>query len=707
MELVVPETKIEMSEKMKESTFSIGNVAVILEILRSKMYSNPVRTVVQEITSNARDAHRERGNVHVPFIIKLPNQTDSTFYVRDFGPGLTPDRMENVFIQYGVSTKRGDNIQTGGFGLGAKSPWAYANQFLIESITAENGKNIKRCYAAVIDESRCGKLIQMATEETDEDQGVKISLAVRPQDYASFETWVRDRLSNWDWNGEPLPTVIGSRYGDFEFSKFTPAFSGTNADGRKWDLSYGTGITRVEAVVDGIPYNIQQESLGALSPRLNGMFRRHVRLFFGVGEITITANREDLDYQTPTVNKVKTRLAEIYDSLAEEVSKKINGAKNLWEANILFNDMKSEFADLAKAVKWQGIEIMGQSSFTTPTNIYEYKWQNSLKDKVKQSHEGNSLYFEKRVLVLINDLGTATPNRSRVRRALQETPDIDAVKVITFKTSSDTAVQADMLEDQKKWMKDVHFDKFEFGVLSKFEPLKEARLYKTADGTVQKRAPVRVRKFSPISRSSYLHIWPEIENADISDLEGYYVILKERESYIGEDERHISYEGMKELVKLLDNVEVLGVMQNFKKHIHEDMISLDTLVGEKYNELLKEIEFIGSPDSEKNIISNALSYNMVNLIRRNEDKVNEVFKTWIELSDKITANHQKLHRLERLGAYIGKKPDIKQDFRLTDLTESILKQYPLLTSINIDSLNGYGSVRNYAPNADAVLEYLK
>src|SRR5271163_3034575 len=121
----------ESSGDLEEHFFSIKDQGMIFDILRSKMYSNPILAICREITSNARDAHREVGKANVPIHIQLPSNLQPEYRIKDYGPGISPDRMLNIFIKYTASTKRDDNIQTGGFGLGAKTPFAYSDQFLV------------------------------------------------------------------------------------------------------------------------------------------------------------------------------------------------------------------------------------------------------------------------------------------------------------------------------------------------------------------------------------------------------------------------------------------------------------------------------------------------------------------------------------------------------------------------------------------------
>src|SRR5271157_1549221 len=102
----------ESSGQMQEHFFSIKDQGMIFEILRSKMYSNPILAICREITSNARDAHREVGKPELPIQIHLPVGLEPEYRVKDFGPGISPDRMVNIFIQYTASTKRDDRKST-------------------------------------------------------------------------------------------------------------------------------------------------------------------------------------------------------------------------------------------------------------------------------------------------------------------------------------------------------------------------------------------------------------------------------------------------------------------------------------------------------------------------------------------------------------------------------------------------------------------
>ena len=68
-----PKFPIEVSGEIKSMNFGIKStdMGIILEILRSKMYKNPVAAICREISSNSRDANREVGKKEIPIRISI------------------------------------------------------------------------------------------------------------------------------------------------------------------------------------------------------------------------------------------------------------------------------------------------------------------------------------------------------------------------------------------------------------------------------------------------------------------------------------------------------------------------------------------------------------------------------------------------------------------------------------------------------------
>jgi hypothetical protein len=126
-----------------------------------------------------------------PITISVPNPFEPTFKVRDYGCGISPDRMENVFVNYGSSTKRNTNTQTGGFGIGAKSAFSYTDSFTITSFV----DGVKYVYVAHLGDNGGVNLIEQVS--TKEANGVEISIGVKTKDVSAFRDAVQRCVRYW------------------------------------------------------------------------------------------------------------------------------------------------------------------------------------------------------------------------------------------------------------------------------------------------------------------------------------------------------------------------------------------------------------------------------------------------------------------------------------------------------------------------------
>jgi hypothetical protein len=154
--------------------FKIGDAAVVIDILRNKLYSDKIRVVTQEYLCNARDAMRECGNTTDKIEVTLPTKKNPVFKIRDYGPGLSEERVQEVFVQFGRSTKRETDVQTGGFGLGGKSAFCYTESFLVVSIHG----GLETHYVAHLGRNAVGTLEKVFQGPTSAKAGVEIQIGV-------------------------------------------------------------------------------------------------------------------------------------------------------------------------------------------------------------------------------------------------------------------------------------------------------------------------------------------------------------------------------------------------------------------------------------------------------------------------------------------------------------------------------------------------
>jgi len=174
--------------------FNIGDPSVIIDIIRKKIYSHPLRTMVQEYLSNAKDACFESGKDSSHIDITLPTALNPEFIVRDYGIGMSDERVREVFVRYGISTKRDNKSQLGYFGIGSKSGWAYCDSFVVESFY--NGTH--REYIADIGENKEGRLLLFKESPTEQENGVLIKIPVSQMDIGKFISAYARTTFLWD-----------------------------------------------------------------------------------------------------------------------------------------------------------------------------------------------------------------------------------------------------------------------------------------------------------------------------------------------------------------------------------------------------------------------------------------------------------------------------------------------------------------------------
>jgi len=130
------QAQVVIGQQTKTKGFSVSDDPMLMSILSTGLYQNPLKSMIQEAVFNAWDAHKAAGRTDKP--IEIVFTDDNQLIISDYGYGIDPDDMYEIYCVYGASTKRDDNDQTGGFGLGCKAPFAYTDSFRVTS--SHNGK---------------------------------------------------------------------------------------------------------------------------------------------------------------------------------------------------------------------------------------------------------------------------------------------------------------------------------------------------------------------------------------------------------------------------------------------------------------------------------------------------------------------------------------------------------------------------------------
>ena len=407
-----------------EKFFSIADQGMIFGILRSKMYSNPILAVCREITCNARDAHREVGKFQEPIIIHLPSGLEPEYRVKDFGPGISPDRIENIFIKYAASTKRGDNIQGGAYGLGSKSPFAVSDTFVV--VTVHNG--IKYHYICFIDETNVGKLATLSKVPTTEPNGTEIKIPVKPIDFNFFRQWTEQACRHW----EVKPKIVGAPIQWTVFNRII--------EGPRWAIATTSDYQRnAKLVIDGIEYPLELDALRKYAdPKLIDSAQGTFIMYFGVGELSLSASREQIFLDKATQDKIRDRLTEIYNEIKKRVEDKIQAFPNLWDANVYYRkELTAAFNSLNFLGKlaWKG-HTLHHGYMEVKCNIYTFqRGKYSRKhgtdpNKISRSGRGQSLTFGESTKLYLNDLPIKEPTPRHVKKAFDDDLTLKHITVV-------------------------------------------------------------------------------------------------------------------------------------------------------------------------------------------------------------------------------------------------------------------------------------
>lgn len=335
--------------------FSIKNSSMAFKILSDKLYSDKPLAVIRELSCNAYDAHIAAGNKDVPFEVHLPNSFEPYFFIRDFGTGLSDERIENLYTTYFESTKSDSNEFIGALGLGSKSPFSYVDQFTVESFY--NG--VKSIYNAFIAEDGTPSITKIYSEETTEPNGLKVQLMVEATDFTIFQKRAQTIFFRF-----PLtPIVKGAK---FDIEKVEYILQGKDFKIRKStnrDDHYGA-----YAIQGTVAYPIRNQYIGNNLDKKQRILLNDtpIDIEFSIGELDIAPSREELSYDKRTQQNIINKLNDIISQTPDLVKDTLATAQTEWEARRLWHswirssDYISDFVRNINGNKliWNGIEII-------------------------------------------------------------------------------------------------------------------------------------------------------------------------------------------------------------------------------------------------------------------------------------------------------------------------------------------------------------
>jgi len=315
---------------------------LMFDNLINGIYSNKMGAGIREYATNARDGHARRGNLDTPFDIGLPTRNNPIFEVRDYGSSLTHDEVFGIFTVLGESTKRDTNDETGCLGVGSKSAFAYTNTFNVTCWL--NGE--ERNYVCYIGEHGKPKTSLLSTVKSKTEQGMRVSYAVKLEDVNSFNQEAIKQLRGFD----PQPTVTRhtETYVPLDESRLMLQGDGWKIYTPEKGTYYGYNSGKPMALQGSVAYpiDISNQSLKTKLNSYDRPMRNQIEkllgatdciIKFNIGEISVTTNREELQYTDTTCDNILRKSEEVVNKVKTDLDKSYVNCKSLEEARKLYS----------------------------------------------------------------------------------------------------------------------------------------------------------------------------------------------------------------------------------------------------------------------------------------------------------------------------------------------------------------------------------
>ena len=354
-------------------TFEIAATSAAFDILANKLYSNPRLAVLRELCTNANDAHIMANNLDRNFVLHIPTADSPFFSIRDFGPGLTVDEFELIYFNFFVSTKQGDDSQTGNFGLGAKSPFACANSFKVSSY--QKGKRVTYLLEPE-DGVPTYEIVEEA--ETLEPDGLEIFIDDWKDEYKSgMYAW--KQIANEFFKSTAF--LPNANFTDDEYAKLLKVrpfyqknsilFDSTDND----DFIHG-----VTCNVAGVGFKVDLYECGEagreLSHALSSLRVACLNIMAAKNDVTITPSREELQYDAKTqkfvLDSIRTTLSQ-FDIAAHDTQELRYLANRLYNSNDADLIVK-HFPITSAVIKNHFGKIEGYGFYTSMAFDKKNKW---------------------------------------------------------------------------------------------------------------------------------------------------------------------------------------------------------------------------------------------------------------------------------------------------------------------------------------------
>jgi len=620
----VQDVQLSGAQNVKE--FTIKASAKAFQILSSNLYSNPLGSMIRELSTNAYDAHVMVGKTDEPFHIKLPNSLDPTFKIRDFGPGLSDEEINSVYTTFFESTKTNNNDVVGCLGLGSKSPFGVSDSFTITSYY--NGT--KTIYSAFLDSSRIPSVAKFHSEETEEENGIEIEVAIKEEDIGYFAREVNNQLKYF----KVKPTISGNSNFVWQTDE-EYLYEGTN-----WKMvgRQHSGYYHARAIQGQISYPISTRDMGTKyeqsSRAIKELLEMSILFEVNIGEVNIAPSREALSYDEATVDNILSYAQKVLEELPAMIAKAIEDAPTEWEARLKYESIMSSFgyhSDIRKYInessdsRWRGIDVSSTELRIDADDIIEYKFfEKNYNGKFRKQEYSKSRDWDAQTDIYYWNVNVVSDKKGLLFYATPDDKAVDA-RVKQFITDYNSRIRPYIIKTTLPFEELI--DKLGNPDMIKVSTLDKVRRAKKVSTTGDEEIQIPMYSDYGWNQSDR---WPlKTVDADLTKIDGYYVDLDRFNSYYNGDEitdiKSVVSAAIK--LELIDSDKpIVGLRKAMRKKDH-NLVNLFDHIKEQFDAsgMTMEYYFGSTSSTQYSLVQKILNDNiLLDIIINNIDDTSEI-----------------------------------------------------------------------------------
>jgi len=313
------------TEGFTSQACKIEQNATMYKILSESLYSDRLAAVLREVCCNAYDAHIEANKAHAPFKVELPTTLKPYLTIEDYGLGLSEEDIFYLYTTMFASNKRNNNDQTGGFGLGSKSPLAYVDAF---TVVSRHGHS-ESAYAVFKDETGTPRVGKIESRPYVGTTGLSVQVPIQTHDFNKLRECAKQILPFF----VTLPTV-NETIKPLEYILKTENFGLL----KERNASYGER-TRIQIGNVAYPLTGKHYTMNAGDPSyhdIHALTRESLVIFAPIGSVEIAPSREELSYDERTIAYTNQLLRDTFKQFPNAVKQAVDQTTRPWDKLCLY-----------------------------------------------------------------------------------------------------------------------------------------------------------------------------------------------------------------------------------------------------------------------------------------------------------------------------------------------------------------------------------